>query len=70
MLYTEKSINFSAVRPIKNPEAYVRDEVLFKTIEVAQCHGNCHGIRTREDVGLVIGENIGQAIVETALEQQ
>ena len=70
MLYTEKLFNFSAVRPIINPEAYDRDQGLFKTIEVAQCHGNCHGIRAREDVGLVIGENIGQAIVETTLEQQ
>ena len=60
-------INFSAVKPIKKPEAYDRDQGLFETIEVAQCHCNRHGIRTREDVGLVVGENIGQAIVETAL---
>ena len=70
MLYTEKLINFSAARPIINPEAYDRDEGLFETIKVAQCHSNRHGIRTREDVCLVIGENIGQAIVETTLEQQ
>ena len=44
--------------------------VLLQAIEVAEGDGNAHGVGTREDIHLVVGENIGQPIIETTLKKQ
>ena len=43
---------------------------LFEPVEITQGDRDGHRVGTGKDVGLVVREHIGQAIIETALKQQ